>query len=106
MHSPDGQDYWSKGVYCEIVEPQRIVCTDSFADENGNSVSPVQYGMSDDWPDEAMMTVTFDEDDGKTKLTVQHSPLPPGDEFTMCRQGWNESLDKLADYLAKVISEE
>lgn len=101
MRSPEGKDYWSKGVYREIVEPERIVCTDSFADENGNPVSPQDYGMSPDWPTETLIEATFAEHDGKTELTLQHSPIKPGDEREMCRQGWNECLDKLADYLAK-----
>ncbi len=99
MRSPDGQDYWSQGVYDEIAVPERIVCTDTFADEQGRPVSPQHYGMSDDWPTEAQVAVTFAEHGGKTMLTVEHSPIPPGRERDMCRQGWNESLDKLADYL-------
>ena len=103
MRSPDGQDFWSQGVYREIEEPERIVCTDTFADEKGNLVSPEQYGMSPDWPAEALITVTFTEHAGKTRLTMQHAPLQPGRERDMCRQGWNESLDKLADYLAEAV---
>lgn len=101
MRSPEGQDYWSKGVYREIVEPERIVCTDSFADEQGNIVSPRKYGMSPDWPEEALITVTFEEHGGNTKFTLHHAPIKPGPERDMCRQGWNEMLDKLEDYLAK-----
>jgi len=117
MRSPDGKDYWSQGVYREIVKPERIVCTDTFADEKGNPVSPRQYGMSadekgnpvsprqygmsPDWPDEALITVTFTEHAGKTRLTLQHSPLNPGPDRDMCQQGWNESLDKLEGSLAK-----
>ncbi len=100
MRSPEGQDFWSQGVYREIVEPELIVCTDTFADEKGNPVSPEHYGMSPEWPAEALITVTFTEHAGKTRLTLQHSPLKPSPERDMCRQGWNESLDKLADYLA------
>jgi uncharacterized protein YndB with AHSA1/START domain len=100
MRSPEGQDFWSRGVYREIVEPKRIACTDSFADEQGNVVSPEHYGMSPEWPAEALITVTFTEHAGKTRLTLQHSPLPPGRERDLCRQGWEESFDKLADYLA------
>jgi uncharacterized protein YndB with AHSA1/START domain len=103
MRSPEGKDYWSRGIYREIVEPERIVCTDSFADENGNPVSPQDYGMSADWPAEALIEATFVEHDGKTKLTVRHSPIKPGNERDMCRQGWNECLDKLADYLAEEL---
>ncbi len=100
MRSPEGKDYWSKGVYREIVEPSRIVCTDAFSDEKGNIVSPKQYGLND-WPDETLITATFDDYAGKTKLTLKHSPVPVSKETDMCRQGWNECLDKLADYLAK-----
>jgi len=102
MRSPEGKDFWSRGVYREIAEPSHIVCTDSFADENGNPVSPEDYGMSPDWPAEALIDVTFAEQDGKTKLTLCHSPIKPGRERDMCDQGWNECLDKLADYLAEV----
>lgn len=101
MRSPEGKDYWSKGVYREVIEPERIVSTDSFADENGNAVSPQEYGMSADWPAEATIEATFTDHDGKTEVTVRHSPIKPGDEREMCRQGWNECLDKLAGYLAE-----
>jgi uncharacterized protein YndB with AHSA1/START domain len=101
MRSPEGQEFWSQGVYREIVDPERIVCTDSFADEKGNVVSPEHYGISPEWPAEALITVTFAEQAGKTRMTLQHSPLPPGRERDLCRQGWEESFDKLADYLAE-----
>lgn len=101
MRSPEGQEFWGQGVYREIVEPERIVCTDTFADEKGNTVSPEHYGLSPDWPAEALIAVTFTEQAGKTKLSLKHSPLPAGRERDQCRQGWEESLDKLADYLAK-----
>lgn len=101
MRSPEGKDYWSRGVFREIVPPERIVCTDSFADEKGNTVSPRQYGMSPDWPEEALITVTFTEHAGKTRFTLHHSPLMPGPERDMCQQGWTELLDKLDNYLAK-----
>ena len=103
MRSPEGKDYWSQGVYREIVEPERIVCTDTFADEKGNTVSPEEYGMSPDWPAEAIIDVTFTEHSGKTRLTLQHFPLPLGREREMCQQGWSESLDKLADYLRETV---
>ena len=48
-----------------------------------------------------MIEITFDEQADKTRLTLQHYPINPGKDRDMCRQGWNESLDKLADYLAK-----
>jgi uncharacterized protein YndB with AHSA1/START domain len=100
MRSPEGQDYWSTGVYREIVPLERIVCTDSFADAEGNVVPASHYGMSGDWPDEMLITVTFEEQDGKTKLTLRHQGLPVGEQKDGAQQGWSESFDKLAELLA------
>jgi uncharacterized protein YndB with AHSA1/START domain len=103
MRSPEGKDYWSTGVYREIVPLEKIVCTDSFADEEGNVVPATHYGMSADFPLEMLVTVTFEEDEGKTKLTLKHAGLPSGKDSDDCRDGWNESFDKLAEYLSKAL---
>jgi len=100
MRSPDGKDYWSAGTYREIVEPERIVITDSFSDAEGNVVPASYYGMSGDWPLELLVTITFEEYDGKTKLTLRHEGMPEGENADGAEQGWNESFDKLAEYLA------
>jgi uncharacterized protein YndB with AHSA1/START domain len=86
MRSPEGQDYWSTGVYREIVPPQRIVCTDSFADEKGNPVPASHYGMGGDWPSELLVTVTFEEHEGKTKFTLRHVGIP-ADQRELCSAG-------------------
>ncbi|MGE5293649.1 MAG: SRPBCC domain-containing protein [Solirubrobacterales bacterium] len=101
MRSPEGRDYWSQGIYHEIDEPNRIVFSDAFSDEHGHMVSPTQYGMSDDWPTETIVTVSLSEHAGKTRLVLQHWPLQPSPERDLCQQGWNESLDKLAEYLVE-----
>ncbi len=96
MRAPDGKDYWSTGTFREIVVPERIVSNDSFADENGNIVPASHYGLSGDYPLETLLTVTFEAVDGRrTKLTIRHSGAPASDAADE-RQGWNESLDKLA----------
>jgi uncharacterized protein YndB with AHSA1/START domain len=99
MRSPEGQDFWSTGVYREIVEAERIVCTDSFADESGNVVPATHYGMDPDFPLELQITVTLEDDDGATKMTLRHIGIPPGTMHDMCEAGWNESFDKLAESL-------
>jgi NADPH2:quinone reductase len=101
VRSADGRDFCSKGVYREVVEPQRIVSVDSFVDAEGTPVSPERYGISPEWPHETVTTVLFAEQAGKTRVTVRHSPIPAGLERDLCRQGWQESLDRLGDYLAK-----
>jgi uncharacterized protein YndB with AHSA1/START domain len=99
MRSPEGKDYWSTGVYREIVPLERIMCTDSFADENGNVVPATHYGMTEDFPLEMLVTVTFKELQGKTEMTLKHVCLPAGMINDMTGAGWNESFDKLADSL-------
>lgn len=101
MRSPEGQDFWSTGIFHEIVRPERLVYTDSFADAAGKVVPASHYGMGDDWPLEMHLKVTFEDHDGKTRLTLQHIGIPAGKMNDMTKAGWNESLDKLADLVVK-----
>jgi len=99
---PDGKDLFrGKGVYREIVAPQRLVMTDSFADDKGNIVPATYYGMSGDFPLQLLITVVLEEFDDKTKLTLRHAGIPSGDDSAGIKQGWSESFDKLAEYLKK-----
>jgi len=99
MRSPEGQDYWSTGVYREIIPTERIVFTDCFADANGNVVPATQYGLSSDFPLEMLVTVTLEDQGGQTKMTLEHIGLPIGSEGDGAQQGWSESFDKLAESL-------
>lgn len=98
MRSPEGQDYWSTGTYQEIVPLERIVCSDSFADPEGNVVPASYYGMGE-FPLALTVTVTFEDLGGKTKMTLYHAGFPAGDVSMYATAGWNESFDKLADTL-------
>jgi uncharacterized protein YndB with AHSA1/START domain len=97
MRGPDGKDYWSTGVYREIVPMERIVSTDSFADEKGTVVPASHYGMTGDWPMELLVTVTFEEAGGKTKMILRHEGIPSGMMRELTETGWSESFDKLAE---------
>ena len=99
MRSPEGQDFWTTGVYREIVPLERIVYTDSFADREGNVVPATHYGMSADFPLELLLTVTFEEQGGKTKMTLRHVGIPAGEMSDLTAAGWNESFDKLSESL-------
>jgi uncharacterized protein YndB with AHSA1/START domain len=96
MRSPDGQDYFSTGVFREIVPMSRLVYTDSFADASGNVVPASHYGMPGELPLEMLVTVTFEAVGGKTRMTLRHAGLPAGEHGEMASAGWNESFDKLA----------
>ena len=99
MRSPEGRDFWSTGIFREVVDHSLIVCTDSFADERGNIVPASYYGMNADFPLEMLWTITFEEFKGNTKFTLRHSGLPLGEMVNLTKQGWNESLDKFAETL-------
>jgi uncharacterized protein YndB with AHSA1/START domain len=103
MRSPEGQDFWGGGVYREIVPPERIVVTDYFADEQGNMVPATDYGMSAEWPNEALITATFENENGKTKLTMrQQVGAASAEDRGGAEQGWGESFDRLAEYLKQI----
>jgi uncharacterized protein YndB with AHSA1/START domain len=100
MRDPAGKEYWSTGTYKEIIEPNRIVCTDSFADEYGNIVPASYYGMKPDIPMEMELEVNFEEVDGKTRVTLEHCGLPEGEDLENAKIGWEQSLDKLEECLS------
>jgi len=106
MTTPDGQEMWGKFVYREIVEPERIVFVNSFADGSANTV---RAPFSADWPLDTLSTLTFEAQGGKTKLTLHGVPLTTSEAerrmfegmFDSMNQGWNGTLDQLADHLAQ-----
>src|SRR5438046_2130260 len=78
LRGPDGKDFRFRGVYHEIVPPERLVCTECFDEPSLGSP---------EW----LATVTLDEHDGKTTLTSRilhpsveardghlHSGMEPG----------------------------
>ena len=61
MRSPEGTDHWKRGVYREIVAPERVVFTFAWEDAAGNPGH------------ELLTTVTFAEHGSKTKLTLHQA---------------------------------
>ncbi len=101
LRMPDGRDYWTSGVYLEIVPLERFVCTDSMTDEHGNIVSPAHYGMGGDTPIETTVTVSLDDlGDGKTMVTLSQAGWPDPNMAAGAGGGWNQAFDKLAELLA------
>jgi uncharacterized protein YndB with AHSA1/START domain len=97
MRGPNGEESWGRAVYREIVEPERIVYKDSFSDAEGNTAE----GMP-----EMVITVTFDDMDGKTKVTARALFETAEDLETVLDMGMVEGLtqtwDRLEAYLAEV----
>ena len=94
MKSPDGKEFWSTGTVKELVVDKKLVLSDSFSDDKGNKKNASDYGMEGDWPDESTITFELEEADGATKLRLQHEGIPQ-EAHEDCKQGWNESFDKL-----------
>ncbi len=90
MRGPDGDDHWTQGVYREIVKPQRLVMAGSWADSEGNPTRPG-----------TILTLTFEEHNGKTKLTLRQAIFESVTARDAHKGGWISSLDRLAEYLAK-----
>jgi uncharacterized protein YndB with AHSA1/START domain len=94
MQDPDGNVYPMKGVFNEVVEPERLVMTaGAFQADDGEPML------------EDVTTVTFEDVGGKTLLTVHAlvTKATPEAEGALegMEQGWNEQLDKLDEFLAQ-----
>ncbi|SRR5258708_4001468 len=105
MRGPAGtewdKDLWSGGTYEEIIPFKKIVVLDSFNDEKGNVVSATHYGMLESFPLKSTIEIFFEEEDGKTKMTLHYPSVEGIDEKNLegMTQGWNQSFDKLAESL-------
>ena len=95
MRSANGQEYWGKGLYREIVEPSLLVFTDLFSDATGSTVSAATYGFGADWPEEPVVRVTFEDEAGKTRLTIRGGVSVEAAERYGAKDGWTSSIEKL-----------
>lgn len=86
IRSPEGKDYWFHGVYREVVENKRLVFTFAW-EEDGERGS------------ENLITITFTEENGKTRMTFKQAPFQSIEERDGHEGGWSEALDKLAAYV-------
>ncbi|HEY9608088.1 SRPBCC domain-containing protein [Allocoleopsis sp.] len=87
IRSPEGNDHWMQGVYREITEPERLVFTFAWEDENNQPKH------------ETLVTVTFEEHDNKTLMTFQQAIFESIESRDSHNTGWSECFDRLATYL-------
>ena len=92
MHGPDGNDYPMKGVFREVLKPERLVFTTIAIDKTGKHLL------------EGETTVTFAESNNKTTLVLQtHAvglvPIAP-QMLAGMEAGWTQSIDKLGELVA------
>jgi len=79
-----GQDHWMNGVFREVVKPELIVWS----------------AMLDHDKNEVLTTVKFEDLGAKTRLIVHQTFSIETDSTRGARQGWTETLDHLAEYVA------
>jgi uncharacterized protein YndB with AHSA1/START domain len=93
MRAPDGTVYPMSGTFREVKEPERLVFVAIAEDRDGNPHL------------ESLTTVTFEEHDGKTKLTVHANAVgfssAAPQMLAGMDAGWNGSLDKLAELVGR-----
>jgi uncharacterized protein YndB with AHSA1/START domain len=89
MRSPEGTEHWKRGVYREIVAPERIVFTFAWEDAAGTPGH------------ETLVTVCFEAVGDKTRLTLQQEVFETAERCEEHRIGWTSCLQRFAEYLAE-----
>jgi uncharacterized protein YndB with AHSA1/START domain len=83
----DGTEMEMRGVYREILPPERLVSTESWGG---------------DWP-ETLNTVILSEEDGKTTMTIRvHYPSKEARDAALktgMMEGMSQGFNRLAEYL-------
>jgi uncharacterized protein YndB with AHSA1/START domain len=109
MRSPDGSEYPLTGVYEEIVAPELLVFTDNWEEHPAEWTEMLKRNLRKGETvsaKEALNTVTFEDENGKTKLTLRTRFESAAVRDAMVKMGmpdgWNQSLDRLATLLASM----
>jgi uncharacterized protein YndB with AHSA1/START domain len=84
---------WFGGVYREIVPDKRLVFTFTW-DNDGPSAGV-----------ETLVTITFEERDGKTVQTFHQAPFISAERRDAHVGGWSQAFDKEAAYVEKLAKE-
>ena len=83
----DGKELWQGGIYREVVEPERLVFTFAWDQDDG---SPGH---------ETLVTVTFAEQGEWTRMTFRQAVFATEESCAGHRGGWNSAFDRLAEAL-------
>lgn len=101
ISSPQHGDCWCIGEYLEIEPFAKIVFTMINADENGVPINPAETGMDAEWPGETLVTVTFTEENGTTRLQLRQTVSQKLAQKTGAYPSWLEMLGHLQALLTQ-----
>jgi uncharacterized protein YndB with AHSA1/START domain len=88
MRSPEGELFTKRGVYREVEAPARLVFT---------YVNQWADGTVDE---ETLVTVTFEEEGGRTRLTLRHTGFATVEARDAHEGGWSSCLERFSEHLA------
>lgn len=100
IYNPQYGNCWAMGKYLEIKSPHRIQYTLAVADESGNPSNAVDEGMNPEWPQETIVTVTFTELDGKTKMVLHQTVSEALAKQTGAYPSWLQMFNRLNKLLS------
>lgn len=95
IHDPIHGDCWIKGQYLEVTAPEKLVFSMVMSDQDGNAVSAVQAGKTEDWPEEQVTTVTFEPIGNQTKVSIHQTVSEAAAKKTGAYQSWINMFEKL-----------
>lgn len=95
ISNPQFGDCWTIGEYLEVSPNTKIVFTLINADEEGNPIDPADIGMHPGWPGETLVTVTFTEENGKTKLQLRQTVSQELAKKTGAYPSWLQMLSNM-----------
>lgn len=106
MRGPEGEEFPFKGTYLQVVENERLVFTDDTSEhpEEWHEIVSPGRGERDAAVPDAITTVTFADEGGKTRMTIHMRFATPelraGHVNAGMDSGWAGSFDSLAELLA------
>lgn len=100
MHVPGGTECWCKGSYLEVNRPHCLVFSMVVCDDQGKSITALEAGMDPEWPDETIVTVTFEDIAGDTRITLHQTVAESLAKQTGAYPSWLMMFDNLESLLA------
>jgi uncharacterized protein YndB with AHSA1/START domain len=101
IHDPVHGDCWIKGLYKEVVFPEKLVFSMVLTNEHGDDVRSAAAGKPEDWPEEIQTTVTLTAIGNQTKLSVHQTVAEENAKQTGAYQSWIKMFNKLNALMIK-----
>ncbi len=95
IENPDYGSCWTIGEFLKVNKPEKIVQRIVMSDEKGKPVDPKALGMDPDWPQETLLTLTFEDLGGRTKMILEQEVNESLAKKTGAYPSWIQMFDRL-----------